>query len=49
MIRSVMMRNSECKDIVSEYKAAIGSVRLSDVNSILHDLDFGSKVEYIIR
>ena len=49
MIRSVMMRNSECKDIVSEYKAAIGSVRLGDVNSILHDLDFGSKVEYIIR
>ena len=49
LIRAVMMRNSECKDIVSDYKAAIASVSLSDVNAILHDLDFGSKVEYIIR
>ena len=49
LIGAVMMRNSECKDIVSDYKAAIESVTLEDVNSILHDLDFGSKVEYIIR
>lgn len=49
LIGAVMMRNSECKDIVSDYKSAIEAVTLSDVNSILHDLDFGSKVEYIIR
>ena len=49
LIRAVMMRGSECKDIVSDYKAAIGAVTLADVNAILHDLDYGSKVEYIIR
>ena len=49
LIRAVMMRNSECKDIVSDYQAAIESVTLGDVNSIVHDLDYGSKVEYIIR
>ncbi len=49
LMDAVMTRNSECKDIVSNYKDAVNSVTLEDVNSILHDLDFGSKVEYIIR
>ena len=49
LIRAVMMRGSECKDIVSDYKQAIAAVTLSDVNSIIHDLDFGSKMEYIVR
>lgn len=49
LIPAVMMRNSEGKDIVSNYAAAIKSVTLDEVNRVLHDLDFGSKVEYIIR
>jgi predicted Zn-dependent peptidase len=49
LISAVMMRNSECKDIVSNYQSAINAVTLADVNAVLHDLDFGSKVEYVIR
>ena len=49
LIRAVMMRNSECKDVVSDYKTAIASVTPADVNTIIHDLDFGSKMEYIVR
>jgi predicted Zn-dependent peptidase len=49
LISAVMMRNSECKDIVSNYQSAINAVTLADVNAVLHELDFGSKVEYIIR
>mgnify|MGYP002622159749 CR=1 FL=1 len=46
---AVMMRNSECKDVVSNYKESINSVTLEDVNSVLHDLDFGTRVEYVIH
>ncbi len=46
---AVFMRNSECKDIVSNYTASINAVTLEDVNSVLHDLDFGTKVEYVIH
>ena len=34
---------------VLEIADAVNAVTLEDVNSILHDLDFGSKIEYIIR
>ena len=46
---AVIMRNSECKDVVSNYVASINAVTLEDVNSVLHDLDFGTKVEYVIH
>ena len=49
VIPAVMMRNSEGKDIVTNYATAIKAVTADEVNKILHDLDFGSKVEYIIR
>ena len=49
LIGAILMRNSEGKDIVSNYADAVNAVTLEDVNSILHDLDFGSKIEYIIR
>ena len=49
VIPAVMMRNSEGKDIVTNYSTAIGDVTSAEVMKILHDLDFGSKVEYIIR
>ena len=49
LIGAILMRNSEGKDVVSNYAAAVNAVTLEDVNSILHDLDFGSKIEYIIR
>lgn len=49
LIDAVMMRNSEGKDIVTKYKDYIAAVTASDVKEILRALDFGSKVEYIVK
>lgn len=49
LVDAVLMRDSEGKDIVANYKHYIEGVTLEGVQSALLDLDFGSKVEYVIK
>ena len=47
MIQSVLLRNSEGKDFVSNYKEHVANVTAADVMEIIKDLCGGSRVEYV--
>lgn len=49
MIQSVLVRNSEGKDFVSNYKEHISYVSARDVMDIIRALCTGSRVEYVIK
>lgn len=49
MIRSVLVRNSEGKDFVSNYKEHVASVTAADVMEIIKALCYGSRVEYVVK
>ena len=49
MIQSVLVRNSEGKDFVSNYKEHISYVTAQDVMEIIKALCLGSRVEYVIK
>ena len=47
MIQSVLLRNSEGKDFVSNYKEHVANVTAADVMEIIKALCGGSRVEYV--
>ncbi|MBO4595279.1 MAG: hypothetical protein J5632_01540 [Bacteroidales bacterium] len=49
MIRSVLVRNSEGKDFVSNYKEHVSFVTAADVMEIIKALCSGSRVEYVVK
>ena len=49
MIQSVLVRNSEGKDFVSNYKEHISYVTAQNVMEIIKALCLGSRVEYVIK
>lgn len=49
LVDYALMRNSEGKDLVSKYKDHIKAVSAKSVQDILKKLDWGSKVEYVIK
>ena len=49
MIRSVLVRNSEGKDFVSNYKEHVSFVTAADVTDIIKALCSGSRVEYVVK
>lgn len=48
VINAVLLRYSDSKDLVTDYKRIIDSLTVADVKEILRQLDEGSRIEYII-
>jgi hypothetical protein len=44
-----LLRNSEGKDVLSNYSTYLGKVTVQDVSDVIDALERGSKVEYVIK
>ena len=44
-----LLRNSEGKDVLSNYSTYLGKVTAQDISEVIAALENGSKVEYIIK
>ena len=49
IMEAYLRRNSEGKDMVSNYKTYLDKVSVEDVEAVLTALENGSKVEYVIK
>ena len=49
IMEAFLLRNSEGKDVLSNYSTFLSKVTAEDVMSVVSALEKGSKVEYIIK
>ena len=49
VMEAFLRRNSEGKDMISNYSTYLGKVTVDDVSAVISALDRGSKVEYVIK
>ncbi|MCR5519114.1 MAG: hypothetical protein K6F21_02165 [Bacteroidales bacterium] len=49
LMEAVLRRNSEGKDMISNYQTYLSKVTVQDVYDVISALDKGSKVEYVIK